>query len=363
MKRVAITGATGAIGLALIEKCIEHGTEAYVFVRRDSKRIARIPEHPLVHKIYCSLDEMAGLDTQDIPKIDVFYHFAWMKAFGEEARDDLKAQIKNIEYAIDSVELAKRIGCRRYIGAGSQAEYGRIYADRIRDAERSAEGEAGASVKADVGVDTGAGDMADTGTDTGVGAMTDACDMVLRINTRCDPENGYGMAKLAAGQMTRLACEKSGMEHIWTRVLSVYGPGDGEGTLVMSVIRDALSGSDPECTKAEQIWDYLYSKDVGEAFRLLGEKGAPGKTYVLGSGKARPLREYIEDICDACHEIAENAGAVTPIYGAKPYGAKQVMHLEADISEIQKDTGFSPQTDFKTGIRETIRWFRREVTG
>ncbi len=327
MKRIAITGATGAIGLALIDKCIEQGTEVYVFVRRDSGRIDRIPEHPLVHKIYCALDEMKDFDAEEtgsggirefrlsgakdedkvynIPEPDVFYHFAWMKAFGAEARDDLKTQIKNVEYAIDSVELAKRLGCKRYIGAGSQAEYGRKSGP-------------------------------------------------LRADTSCDPENGYGMAKLAAGQMTRLQCEKLGMEHIWTRVLSVYGPGDGEGTLVMSVIKDALEGKDPECTKAEQIWDYLYSKDAGEAFYALGERGVSGKTYVVGSGKSRPLREYIDEICRACMESGDSR-LVRPRYGAKPYGAKQVMHLEADISELIEDTGCRLQTSFNTGIRETIK--------
>ncbi len=35
------------------------------------------------------------------------------------------------------------------------------------------------------------------------------------------PENGYGMAKLCAGQMTRIQCE-SWESDIWTRILSVY---------------------------------------------------------------------------------------------------------------------------------------------
>ena len=308
IKRVGITGGTGAIGLALTEECVRRGIEAYVFVRRDSARIGRIPEHPLVHRIYCALDEMKGLDVKDIPTLDVFYHFAWMKAFGEEARNDLITQIRNTEYAVESVGLAKRLGCFRYIGAGSQAEYGRK---------------------------NGA----------------------LKSDTPCDPENGYGIAKLAAGQLTRLECEKQGMEHIWTRVLSVYGPGDGDGTLVMSVIKDALEGRAPACTRAEQIWDYLYSGDAGKAFLMLGNKGVPGKTYVLGSGKALPLREHIDRICEASAEIS-GIKQVSPDYGARPYGEKQVMYLLADTGELAKDTGFEPDTSFDEGIRKTIAWVR-----
>ena len=302
MRRIGITGATGAIGTALIKKCIEQDIGTYVFVRRDSARLDRIPEHPLVHPLFCSLEEMSSFDASDIPELDVFYHFAWMKAFGAEARNDLHTQIRNIDYAVDAVSLAHRLGCRRFIGAGSQAEYGRK-------------------------------------------------DDMLRPNTSCDPENGYGMAKLAAGQMTRLECEKLGMEHIWTRVLSVYGPYDGEGTLVMSVIRDVLAGNAPACTKGEQIWDYLYSLDAGNAFYLLGDKGVSGRTYVLGNGSSRSLRNYIDTICEACADI-QSTPIIKPGYGEIPYSEKQVMHLEADISGLTRDTGFKPDFGFNEGIRE-----------
>ncbi|MBO5550928.1 MAG: NAD(P)-dependent oxidoreductase [Lachnospiraceae bacterium] len=308
VKRAGITGATGAIGTALIKSCIEQGVEVFVFVRRDSARTDRIPEHPLVHLIFCSLDEMSSFDASDLPCLDVFYHFAWMKAFGAEARNDLHTQIRNIDFAVDAVSLAHRLGCKRFIGAGSQAEYGRK-------------------------------------------------DEILRPDTPCDPENGYGMAKLSAGQMTRLECGKLGMEHIWVRVLSVYGPYDGEGTLVMSVIKDALSGTAPACTKGGQVWDYLYSLDAGKAFFLLGSKGVSGKTYVLGNGSSRVLRHYIDKICEACADVCNASSAVKPRYGDIPYSEKQVMRLEADISELTRDTGFISETTFEEGIRDTVKWY------
>ena len=55
------------------------------------------------------------------------------------------------------------------------------------------------------------------------------------------PENGYGMAKLCAGQMSRLECERLGLDHVWPRVLSVYGPYDGPSTMISSAIRTLLA--------------------------------------------------------------------------------------------------------------------------
>ena len=97
-----------------------------------------------------------------------------------------------------------------------------------------------------------------------------------------------------------------------------------------------------------QLWDYLYSEDAAVAFRLLAERGVGGKTYPLGGGKALPLKDYIITLRDAIDP------ALPLGLGEIPYGPLQVMHLEADITALRRDTGFTPATDFATGIRATI---------
>ena len=129
----------------------------------------------------------------------------------------------------------------------------------------------------------------------------------------------------------------------------LYTSNDGAQSMVMSTINKLKNGEVPQFTKGEQMWDYLYSGDAAEAFRLLGEKGHNRKVYVLGSGKARPLAEYIKEIRDTVNPNAEIA------LGAIPYGEKQVMHLQADITELQNDIGFCPQMEFSMGIRTLMR--------
>ena len=73
--------------------------------------------------------------------------------------------------------------------------------------------------------------------------------------------------------------------------------------------------------------------------------GRDGAVYVLGSGQARPLREYVEIIRDVINP------ACTIGFGEVPYRKDQVMHLEADITELTKDTGWVPSTKFDDGIR------------
>ncbi len=299
IKKAIITGATGAIGSALIQELISHNTEVLVLTRQNSSRNNHIPVNPLVAIKYCSLEELSQISNDTGKTYDVFYHFAWAGASGP-GRNDMYLQNANVKYALDAVGAAKRFGCHTFIGAGSQAEYGRY------------EGRLTADVPA-------------------------------------FPEMGYGYAKLCAGQMTRDYAHQQGLRHIWTRILSVYGPNDGAQSMVMSTIHKLQAGEMPQFTKGEQLWDYLYSGDAAAAFYALGELGIDGKTYMLGSGQARPLCDYIRDIRDLTYPGAALG------FGEIPYAEKQVMHLEADISEITKDTGWTPHTTFRDGIRNILQ--------
>lgn len=306
--RIVITGPTGAIGMALIRKCIEEKISVLAICHKGSMRISNMPESEYLKILESDLSDLKNIEKKDAgiskeEQFDIFYHFAWAGTTGQ-ARNDMPLQISNIQYTMDAVELAKRLDCTCFVGAGSQAEYGRV------------EGK-------------------------------------LSAQTPAFPENGYGMAKLCAGEMSRVRCEELGIRHIWTRILSVYGPYDGAGSMIMSTIQK-LSESQRAClTAGEQKWDYLYSEDAAHAMLLLGQKGHDGKIYVIGSGKALPLRQYIERLNEAVKIQNGTTGELG--FGDIPYGEKQVMHLEADITALQEDTGFVPQTDFAEGIQKTVQ--------
>lgn len=307
MKKVIITGVTGAIGHALIDECLVHNVEVFAICRPSSSRNATLPKHKLVHIVETDLSDLKAA-TKFIPNdCDVFYHLGWVGTFGADARNDMNAQIKNIQYALDAVDLAYKCGCKTFIGAGSQAEYGRF------------EGK-------------------------------------LCSNTPTFPENGYGMAKLCAGQMSRVQAHKYGMKHIWTRILSVYGPYDNKNTMIMSTVIKLLNKEKPALTKGEQMWDYLYVKDVGGImFALGGDRSEDGKIYCLGSGHVQPLRQYVETIRD-------NIDQKLPLgLGEIPYGANQVMHLCADNSDIINDLHYTYKYDFNAGIKETITWVKTHM--
>ena len=299
MNTAVITGPTGAIGTALCQKLLNEGVKVMAVCRKNSARADRIPAG--VQKIFCDLSELSQLAGM-AGKADVFYHFAWADTIGA-GRNDMYSQTANIRYTLDAVRAANALGCECFIGAGSQAEYGRH-------------------------------------------------NEPLTSGTPCFPENGYGMAKLCAGQMSRKMCADMGIRHIWPRILSVYGPYDGERTMISSVISSLLEKNEPELTAGTQMWDYLFSYDAADALYLMWKKGKDGAIYPLGSGNVRPLREYIEMLRD-CIDPSLPLGL-----GKVPFGSGQVMFLGADISALKNDLGFEPSYDFKEGIRLTAEHYK-----
>ena len=297
-KTAVVTGPTGAVGTALCRELLDNGIRVFAVCRPDSPRVAALPGHPMLQVMACDISALRRLPEMIPNGADAFFHLAWAKTTGE-GRNDMIAQNENVRYTLDAVAAAEALGCRVFVGAGSQAEYGRV------------EG-------------------------------------VLRPDTPCFPENGYGMAKLCAGQMSRVACEQRGIDHVWARILSVYGPHDGAGSMVSSVITKLLRREKPALTAGEQLWDYLYADDAARALYLLALSGKSGKVYPLGSGRAQPLKAYIEAIRDAIDPSLPLG------FGEIPYAPLQVMHLQADISALTADTGFTPDTDFAEGIRATI---------
>ena len=307
MKRIVVTGATSMIGSALIEECLRHDVEVYAVVRADSSKKDRLPGDKRVHLVNGSLEDLSMLPDRISEKCDTFYHIAWGNT-GENRNRSSELQSRNITYTLEAVKAAEKLGCRRFIGAGSQAEYG------PKDLER------------------------------------------ISPDSPVNPTTPYGASKLASGHLASMLCKELGMECIWPRIFSVYGIYEKETTMIASGLRKMLAGIPTEFTPAMQRWDYLYSKDAGRAYYLIGEKGRDGAIYCVGSGKARPLKDYIM-------KMAELTGTSDPGIGARPYPTGAVMNLCADTESLQRDTGFVPEYSFEKGIKETIDWLQSQAAG
>ena len=303
IKSAAVTGATGAIGRALVNELIKNGTSVLVFARKSS-RAERLERLNGVKVVYTDLSQLESVDVNE--HCDAFFHLGWSGTRGEE-RLDSEQQNLNIEYTLSSVRLAKRLGCRVFVGVGSQAEYGRV--------------------------------------DSGI---------KLSPELEAHPETPYGAAKLNAMLKAKDLCGKNGIRFCWCRVLSSYGIGDNPNNFIMYLINRCIKGEECKLTPCEHKWDYINTEDLAKGLFLISKYGKDKEIYVIGSGVARDMKDYVYAVFNA---VGNSNAKIS--FGAKPYYPNQVMYLCADISKLTRDTGFVPEISFEEGIIKTVNYYKQ----
>ena len=302
--KVVITGATSMIGAALTNSCLQNNCEVLAIIRKDSKKEYRIPDSKLLHIVYSDLDELDEV-TSYSNNWDVFYHLAW-KCTSRQDRDDPICQEENIRTTLDAVNLANRLGCKMFVGAGSQAEYG-----IVRD--------------------------------------------VISEETPANPLTAYGIAKLSAGMLSRRMCEQYGIVHVWTRIFSVYGINDTENSMISYAIRSWNAGKKAVFSSGTQMWNFLYEDDAGKMLYLLGAKMVDGGVYCIASDTSQQLKLYIQELAEAY-----GSGAVYEL--SKTHNTSQV-ELRVDIEKTISAIQYKPEMQFENGIRKIVEVKKRKGFG
>lgn len=96
------------------------------------------------------------------------------------------------------------------------------------------------------------------------------------------------------------------------------------------------------------MYDFLYVTDAARAFAAMGEKGIDGKTYIIGSGKPCPLRNWLEEAM----EVTGGKGD----FGKIPFSGVSLPESDFDTGELEQDTGFCCRVPFVEGIGRLWHW-------
>ena len=307
IKKILVTGATSMIGVSVIAAalCDDSIEKIYAVVKPGSIKTERICKSERIKILYCDCMHYDRLPELVDDKIDVFYHLAWPRTpTYKESIEELIDKSYQLGGVIRAVEVASRLGARKFIGAGTQAEYG---------------------IKNEV----------------------------LKPSTSCNPVRADGILKLAAGQLAMEVSRSFGIICIWMRIFSIYGRYDRKDSMIMTTVAKLLRNEYCQFTPSEQIWDYLYEDDAGRAFWLAAKEINKSRVFCLASGTSMPLREYINVIRNV---VAPNAKIGI---GELPYPVNPVMQLRADISDLQRETGWTPQITFEEGIKNVCEYLQR----
>lgn len=305
MKKAIITGANGFIGKWLVKELVDNGIYVYAIVKDKTSKTDGIGSLKNVEIVYCDLKDILKLENIIADRtIDVFYHLAWVGSAGS-LRSDTEVQLLNAQYTVDSVKVAKKIGCKKFIGAGSIMEEETI-----------------AAVRAD-------------GNKPGQAYI-------------------YGAGKLVAQCMSKCVAAEIGIDHIWAIITNAYGVGETAPRFINTTLRKVISDQPLQFTAATQNYDFIYISDLVKAFYYLGIKGKPFSSYVIGSAQAKPLKSFILQI----QQTIESDKNVT--FGDIPFTGINLPVEVFNCDRLENDTGFKNKVSFDEGIMKTMEWIKSQ---
>lgn len=306
MKKAIVTGATGFIGKFLIRELISQNIEVISIVRENSKNIENIRNLP-IQIIECDIDRFNTIpDIITDRNIDTVFHTAWQGVSDDDAKNQF-VQLQNLRSTLDLIDAAYKMKIKTFIGCGS-----------IHEAEALIE-------------------MAENKPIFNLGYM-------------------YKTSKIAAHWMGKAKAGSYGIRFFWP-LINTYGEEETSPRLINTIIRKIYNNESPELSAGNQYYDFVHIVDVAHALFLIAEKGIDGTNYTIGSGTARPLKEYLI----IAGEIANQFNGKTNIplgFGKIVNDVVSLPKETFDITRLSKDTGFTPTISFEEGINRTARWIK-----
>ena len=92
-------------------------------------------------------------------------------------------------------------------------------------------------------------------------------DDIITPETNINPDIAYGIAKYTAGCLGDILEQELGSEFIWGSY-SMYDKRDNTHTMISQCIKSIKEKTIFNFTPCEQLWNYLYSEDIGLDFFL-----------------------------------------------------------------------------------------------
>lgn len=304
MKNVVVTGGTSFLGVPLINLLFHKGYHVFSVIRPNSKNLNRLPKNKNLDIIELELENFELISKYIDTECQIFYHLAW-DGVRVPQRDDATLQHKNYFATIHAINAANKLGCKKFIGTGSQAEYGVI-------------------------------------------------NRAVDESYKTVPITEYGKSKLKAYIDGMKLCNNYDIQLIWTRIFSLYGIHDFDGSFVMFCLEKMLKNERIPLTECTQMWDYLYLDDAVEALVALAENNCECGVYNLASGNAMVLKEYVLRMKD----ITRSSSILK--FGEITYSSGGVVSFEPVVDKLKNSINWHPKADFEYGIKRIIEFLKRE---
>lgn len=170
--------------------------------------------------------------------------------------------------------------------------------------------------------------------------------------TPYDPRSPYSASKASSDHLVRAYYHTHGIKMTISNCSNNYGAYQLTEKFIPLSITNLLEGkSIPLYGDGRNIRDWIYVIDHVKGIEAILAKGKIGETYCLGGGNEISNKEIASRITaelgldeSKIEQVADRAG--------------HDFRYAIDYSKAERELGWKPETDFITGLHETIAWYK-----
>jgi len=302
MPNIFITGITGFLGSNIASYLIDNGhTVAATYRSTSSKNLCSNFEDKIIWVLQDKNWENKIIEF----KPQIIIHSAWLGVNHEE-RNLWEVQLKNVDYLRQILFIAKAAGTQKFIGLGSQAEYG----------------------------------------------FFDGC---IDESYPIKPTEAYGCVKVICSVLVDQFCTYHKIDWYWLRLFSFFGKGESEKWLIPTLVNKLMTQDHMDLTPGDQQYAYLYVEDLCRAINtMVIVNGQPG-IYNISGKHLTTLKKLVTDIKNQINPLFKLN------FGKLEYRENQPMIMQGDSSKFVKEYGEFELSDFDLSLNSTITYIKAHI--
>lgn len=167
------------------------------------------------------------------------------------------------------------------------------------------------------------------------------------------PNSPYSASKASSDLIALSYHRTHGLDVRVTRCSNNYGHHHFPEKVIPLFVTHLLDGRPvPLYGDGAHVRDWLHIDDHVQGIELVRTKGHAGEVYNIGGGTELSNKELTGLLLDACDAAWDTD--VVHVEDRKGHDRR----YSVDCTRIREELGYEPRKDFRTGLAETVRWYR-----
>ena len=182
---------------------------------------------------------------------------------------------------------------------------------------------------------------------------------VFTETTAYAPNSPYAASKAASDLLVRSYFKTHALPAVITNCCNNYGPRQLPEKLIPLMIANAVEGKPlPVYGEGKQIREWIHVDDHADGLWAALVRGAPGESYLFGSGEETNNKQMVELVADTVDEhLGRPAGTARALIHYVPDRKGHDFRYAIDASKAERELGWSPARKLATELRATVAWY------